>query len=65
MRQRAARFVLAGTFAAKGILVTAGMNTAARKATQAAAAAPPSARPMAARAASLEANQAKMKADGF
>lgn len=37
----------------------------ARKATQAAAAAPPSARPMAARAASLEANQAKMKADGF
>jgi hypothetical protein len=33
MRQRAARFVLAGTFAAKGILVTAGMNTAARKAT--------------------------------
>jgi Ca-activated chloride channel family protein len=37
----------------------------ARKATEAAAAAPPAAKPMAARAASLEANQAKMKADGL
>ena len=39
--------------------------TKARKATEAAAAAPPAARPMAARAASLEANQAKMRNEGF
>lgn len=37
----------------------------ARRATEAAAAAPAAAKPKAARAASLEANQAKMRADGF
>ena len=47
------------------ITASASNITKARKATQAAAAAPAAARPRAAREASLEANQAKMKNAGF